>query len=174
MSELLPRVCCPHFITKNPEKHLHIHLRPIRKLTVTISQLRADRQKLPPVSQWLSNCVGSERYPELGSKQPLLGWGTESSHLPLPSLILKVPVHTPRQNGPLLLWTLSHFAYCFLPFSSRSRQNMPCSRVPLWMCSLSLTRASRSSGSSSVPIRRSWGTTWSDLLRWEIAVQLTF
>lgn len=93
MSELLLWVCCPHLITKSSQKYLHIHLRPIRKLTVTSSQLQADRQKLPPVSQWLSNCVRSERYPGLSSKQPLLGLGTESSHLPLPSLILKVPVH---------------------------------------------------------------------------------
>lgn len=93
MSELLLWVCCPHLITQSSQKHLHIHLRPIRKPTVTSSQLQADRQKPPPFSQWLSNWVRSGRYPELSSKQPLLGLGTESSHLPLPSLILKVPVH---------------------------------------------------------------------------------
>lgn len=60
---------------------------------VTSSQLQTDRQKLEAVSQWLSNCVRSERYPDSGSMQPLLGWDTESSHLLLPSPIQKVPFH---------------------------------------------------------------------------------
>lgn len=60
---------------------------------VTSSQLQVDRRKHPPVSKWLSNCVGSKGYPDSGSMQPLLGWGTKNSHLLLPFPILKVPDH---------------------------------------------------------------------------------